>query len=41
MHFKTKMNKLLFNANFLLFKQSCYSISGMRYKIYAFELNQI
>ena len=30
--FKTKMNKLLFYADFLIFKQSCFSISGMRYK---------
>lgn len=30
--FKTKMNKLLFYADFLMFKQSCYSISGIRYK---------
>lgn len=30
--FKTKMNKLLFYADFLMFKQSCFSISGMRYK---------
>jgi len=30
--FKTKMNKLLFYADFLMFKQSCYSISGVRYK---------
>ncbi|MDI6401841.1 DUF4065 domain-containing protein [Balneolaceae bacterium ANBcel3] len=29
--FKTKMNKLLFYADFLMFKQSCFSISGMRY----------
>ncbi len=30
--FKTKMNKLLFYADFLMFKQSGFSISGMRYK---------
>lgn len=30
--FKTKMNKLLFYADFLMFKQNCFSISGMRYK---------
>lgn len=30
--FKTKMNKLLFYADFLMFKQSCYSISGVKYK---------
>ena len=30
--FKTKMNKLLFYADFLMFKNSCFSISGMRYK---------
>jgi putative zinc finger/helix-turn-helix YgiT family protein len=30
--FKTKMNKLLFYADFLSFKQSCFSISGIRYK---------
>lgn len=30
--YKTKMNKLLFYADFLMFKQSCYSISGVRYK---------
>lgn len=29
--FKTKMNKLLFYADFLMFKQSCFSISGVRY----------
>lgn len=29
--FKTKMNKLLFYADFLMFKHSCFSISGMRY----------
>lgn len=30
--FKTKMNKLLFFADFLQFRQSCFSISGVRYK---------
>ena len=30
--FKTKMNKLLFYADFLMFKNSCFSISGVRYK---------
>lgn len=30
--FKTKMNKLLFYADFLMFKQSCFSIGGVRYK---------
>ena len=30
--FKTKMNKLLFYADFLMFKLSCFSISGIRYK---------
>ena len=30
--YKTKMNKLLFYADFLMFKQSCFSISGVRYK---------
>lgn len=30
--FKTKLNKLLFYADFLMFKQSCFSISGVRYK---------
>lgn len=29
--FKTKMNKLLFYADFLMFKQSCFSITGKRY----------
>lgn len=29
---KAKMNLLLFYADFLMFKQTCYSISGMRYK---------
>lgn len=30
--FKKKMNKLLFFADFLMFKQSCFSISGVRYQ---------
>lgn len=30
--FKTKMNKLLFYSDFLMFKHSCFSISGVRYK---------
>lgn len=30
--FKTKMNKLLFYADFLMFKQNCFSISGVRYR---------
>lgn len=30
--FKTKMNKLLFYADFLMFKESCFSISGIRYR---------
>src|SRR5690606_12006229 len=30
--FKTKMNKLLFYADFFMFKQTCFSISGVRYK---------
>ena len=29
--FKTKINKLLFYADFLMFKESCFSISGVRY----------
>jgi uncharacterized phage-associated protein len=29
---KTKMNKLLFYSDFTMFKQSCFSISGARYK---------
>lgn len=29
--YKTKMNKLLFYADFLMFKQTCFSISGVRY----------
>lgn len=30
--FKTKLNKLLFYADFLMFKQTCFSISGTRYR---------
>jgi putative zinc finger/helix-turn-helix YgiT family protein len=30
--FKTKMNKLLFYADFLMFKKFCFSISGLRYR---------
>jgi transcriptional regulator with XRE-family HTH domain len=30
--FKTKMNKLLFFSDFLMFQKSCFSISGVRYK---------
>lgn len=30
--YKTKMNKLLFYADFSMFKQSCFSMSGVRYK---------
>ncbi|MFZ1749425.1 MAG: type II TA system antitoxin MqsA family protein [Saprospiraceae bacterium] len=30
--FKTKMNKLLFYADFLMFKHTCFSISGVRYR---------
>lgn len=30
--FKTMMNKLLFYADFLNYKRSCYSISGIRYR---------
>lgn len=30
--YKTKLNKLLFYADFLMFKQSCFSISGMHYR---------
>jgi putative zinc finger/helix-turn-helix YgiT family protein len=30
--FKTKMNKLLFYADFFMFRQSCFSMSGVRYK---------
>lgn len=29
--FKTKLNKLLFYADFLMFKRTCFSISGVRY----------
>jgi putative zinc finger/helix-turn-helix YgiT family protein len=29
---KTKLNKLLFYADFLCFKRTCFSISGMRYR---------
>ncbi len=29
--FKTKLNKLLFYADFSMYKQSCFSISGVRY----------
>lgn len=29
--YKTKLNKLLFYADFLMFKQTCFSISGVRY----------
>lgn len=29
---KTQMNKLMFYADFLMFKQRCYSISGARYR---------
>lgn len=29
--YKTKLNKILFYADFLMFKQSCFSISGVRY----------
>ena len=29
--YKTKMNKLLFYADFLMFKKTCFSISGLRY----------
>lgn len=29
--YKTKLNKLLFYADFLMFKKSCFSISGVRY----------
>lgn len=29
--YKTKMNKLLFYADFLMFKNTCFSISGFRY----------
>lgn len=30
--YKTKLNKLLFYSDFLTYKQTCYSISGVRYK---------
>ena len=30
--FKTKLNKLLFYADFSMFKETCFSISGLRYK---------
>ncbi len=30
--YKTKMNKLLFYADFLMFKQTCFSMSGVRYR---------
>ncbi|MCH8524673.1 MAG: DUF4065 domain-containing protein [Balneolales bacterium] len=30
--FKTKLNKLLFYADFLMYKQHCFSISGVRYR---------
>src|SRR5258708_38965163 len=30
--FKTKMNKLLFYADFLHFRKTCFSISGLTYK---------
>lgn len=30
--FKTKINKLLFYADFLMFKRSCFSISGVQYR---------
>ncbi|NJK94516.1 MAG: SocA family protein [Bacteroidales bacterium] len=29
---KTKLNKLLFYADFLHFKKTCFSISGVRYR---------
>ncbi|MBU3677891.1 MAG: DUF4065 domain-containing protein, partial [Chitinophagaceae bacterium] len=32
MPYKTKLNKLLFYADFLMFKRYCFSVSGMRYK---------
>jgi len=35
--FKTKINKLLFYADFLMLKQSCFSISGVRYKAIEME----
>lgn len=37
--FNTKMNKLLFYADFLIFKQNCFSISGVRYK--AIEMSPV
>lgn len=37
--FKTKMNKLLFYSDFLMFKNTCFSMSGMRYK--ALELGPV
>lgn len=30
--YKTKMNKLLFYADFMMFRESCFSISGVRYR---------
>jgi hypothetical protein len=30
--FKTKLNKLLFYADFLMYKENCFSISGIRYR---------
>jgi putative zinc finger/helix-turn-helix YgiT family protein len=30
--YKTKMNKLLFYADFMMFRKSCFSISGVRYR---------
>lgn len=30
--FKTKMNKLLFYSDFLMYRESCYSISGLMYQ---------
>lgn len=30
--YKTQLNKVLFYADFLFFKQNCYSISGLRYR---------
>lgn len=37
--FKTKLNKLLFYADFSMFKQKCFSISGVRYK--AFDMGPV
>lgn len=37
--YKTKMNKLLFYADFLMFKQSCFSMSGVRY--HAIEMGPV